>query len=238
MNGLMRRVLLAAITAMAMTGALAAPASAGILTASASDCGDETLTQPFAQLRRSGELQARRRRLVRGRHRRLDAGRRREGRLTATSRGRSAARATPSRSCCRPAAAAISPVSLRRARGADAALLRQEEPRAAARHLDAGRLGLRQDLARPHGPGAGRRRARQRPVEAHAADADRRQPAAAAARRPHAGGVPVHPACWGTGRSTTSTSIPPRYQVGASSGPAASGCGSAPPASPPRWRSA
>jgi hypothetical protein len=49
MNGLKRRILLAAITAMAMTGAFAAPASAGILTASASDCGDETLTQPFAQ---------------------------------------------------------------------------------------------------------------------------------------------------------------------------------------------
>jgi hypothetical protein len=49
MNGLIRRGLLAAITAVAMTGAIAAPASAGILTASASDCGDETLTQPFAQ---------------------------------------------------------------------------------------------------------------------------------------------------------------------------------------------
>jgi hypothetical protein len=49
MNGLIRRALLAAITAVAMTGALAAPASAGILTASATDCGDETLTQPFAQ---------------------------------------------------------------------------------------------------------------------------------------------------------------------------------------------
>jgi hypothetical protein len=49
MNGLKRRVLLAAITAMAMTGVLASPASAGILTASASDCGDETLSQPFAQ---------------------------------------------------------------------------------------------------------------------------------------------------------------------------------------------
>jgi hypothetical protein len=49
MNGLIRRALLAAITAVAMTGAIAAPASAGILTASASDCGDETLTQPFAQ---------------------------------------------------------------------------------------------------------------------------------------------------------------------------------------------
>jgi hypothetical protein len=48
MNGLMRRVLLAAITAMAMTGALAAPASAGILTVSAKDCGDESLSQPFA----------------------------------------------------------------------------------------------------------------------------------------------------------------------------------------------
>jgi hypothetical protein len=49
MNGIKRRALLAAITATAMTGAFAAPASAGILTASASDCGDETLTQPFAQ---------------------------------------------------------------------------------------------------------------------------------------------------------------------------------------------
>jgi hypothetical protein len=49
MNGIKRRVLLAAITATAMTGAFAAPASAGILTASESDCGDETLTQPFAQ---------------------------------------------------------------------------------------------------------------------------------------------------------------------------------------------
>jgi hypothetical protein len=48
MNGLMRRALLAAITAVAMTGALAAPASAGILTVSASDCGDETLSQPFS----------------------------------------------------------------------------------------------------------------------------------------------------------------------------------------------
>jgi hypothetical protein len=48
MNGFMRRVLLAAITAMAMTGALAAPASAGILTVSAKDCGDESLSQPFA----------------------------------------------------------------------------------------------------------------------------------------------------------------------------------------------
>lgn len=48
MNGLKRRVVLAAITAMAMTGAFAAPASAGILTVSETDCGDETLTQPFA----------------------------------------------------------------------------------------------------------------------------------------------------------------------------------------------
>ncbi|HEX5620273.1 MAG TPA: hypothetical protein VFX51_17770 [Solirubrobacteraceae bacterium] len=48
MNGLIRRVLLAAITAVAMTGAVAAPASAGILTVSAKDCGDESLSQPFA----------------------------------------------------------------------------------------------------------------------------------------------------------------------------------------------
>ena len=48
MNGLKRRVTLAAITAVAMTGAIAAPANAGILTASATDCGDESLSQPFA----------------------------------------------------------------------------------------------------------------------------------------------------------------------------------------------
>jgi hypothetical protein len=48
MNGLMRRITLAAITAVAMTGAIAAPANAGILTASATDCGDESLSQPFA----------------------------------------------------------------------------------------------------------------------------------------------------------------------------------------------
>ena len=49
MNGFMRRVVLAAITAVAMTGAIAAPANAGILTASATDCGDESLSKPFAQ---------------------------------------------------------------------------------------------------------------------------------------------------------------------------------------------
>jgi hypothetical protein len=41
-------VALAAITAVAMTGAIAAPANAGILTASVKDCGDESLSQPFA----------------------------------------------------------------------------------------------------------------------------------------------------------------------------------------------
>jgi hypothetical protein len=49
MNGFIRRAVVAAITAMAMTGAIAAPANAGILTASANDCGDESLSQPFAQ---------------------------------------------------------------------------------------------------------------------------------------------------------------------------------------------
>jgi hypothetical protein len=48
MNGLIRRGLLAATAAVATAMAFAAPASAGILTASATDCGDETLTQPFA----------------------------------------------------------------------------------------------------------------------------------------------------------------------------------------------
>jgi hypothetical protein len=49
MNGIKRRLVLAAITATALTGAIAAPANAGILTAPESDCGDETLSQPFAQ---------------------------------------------------------------------------------------------------------------------------------------------------------------------------------------------
>jgi hypothetical protein len=48
-NGFIRRALLAATAAIATAAVFAAPASAGILTASASDCGDETLTKPFAQ---------------------------------------------------------------------------------------------------------------------------------------------------------------------------------------------
>lgn len=48
MNGLKRRALVAA-TAVVASLAVAAPANAGILTASATDCGDETLTKPFAQ---------------------------------------------------------------------------------------------------------------------------------------------------------------------------------------------
>ena len=49
MNGLIRRAVVAAISVVAVTGAIAAPASAGILTAPAKDCGDESLSQPFAQ---------------------------------------------------------------------------------------------------------------------------------------------------------------------------------------------
>ena len=49
MNGIIRRALVAATAAIATAAVFAAPASAGILTASASDCGDETLTHPFAQ---------------------------------------------------------------------------------------------------------------------------------------------------------------------------------------------
>jgi hypothetical protein len=48
MNGFMRRALVAA-TAAAASLALAAPANAGILTAPVTDCGDETMTKPFAQ---------------------------------------------------------------------------------------------------------------------------------------------------------------------------------------------
>ena len=49
MNGIIRRAVVAALTAIATAAVFAAPASAGILTASATDCGDETLTKPFAQ---------------------------------------------------------------------------------------------------------------------------------------------------------------------------------------------
>ena len=48
MNGIIRRALFAATTAVATAAVFAAPASAGILTVSAKDCGDETLTQPFS----------------------------------------------------------------------------------------------------------------------------------------------------------------------------------------------
>jgi hypothetical protein len=47
MNGFMRRALVAATAAIASL-ALAAPANAGILTVSETNCGDETLTTPFA----------------------------------------------------------------------------------------------------------------------------------------------------------------------------------------------
>jgi hypothetical protein len=47
MNGFIRRALVATVAAGASM-AFAAPASAGILTTSATACGDETLTQPFA----------------------------------------------------------------------------------------------------------------------------------------------------------------------------------------------
>jgi hypothetical protein len=47
MNGLIRRVTLAAVAASVAAMAFASTASAGILTASAKDCGDETLSQPF-----------------------------------------------------------------------------------------------------------------------------------------------------------------------------------------------
>jgi hypothetical protein len=58
MNGLMRRVVVAAISAVAMTGAIAAPANAGILTAPAKDCGDESLSQPFAQFGDNAQYKA------------------------------------------------------------------------------------------------------------------------------------------------------------------------------------
>jgi hypothetical protein len=49
MKGFIRRAALAALAATAVTGALAAPANAGILTASATNCNDGPLTQPFAR---------------------------------------------------------------------------------------------------------------------------------------------------------------------------------------------
>ena len=49
MNGFIRRAGLAAVAAMVATMAFASTASAGILTAPARDCGDESLSQPFAR---------------------------------------------------------------------------------------------------------------------------------------------------------------------------------------------
>jgi hypothetical protein len=48
MNGFMRRGLLAATAAIATAMAFSAPANAGVLTMSATDCGDERLSTPFA----------------------------------------------------------------------------------------------------------------------------------------------------------------------------------------------
>jgi hypothetical protein len=48
MNGFIRRAGLAALAATMATMAFASTASAGILTAPAKDCGDESLSQPFA----------------------------------------------------------------------------------------------------------------------------------------------------------------------------------------------
>jgi hypothetical protein len=48
MNGFIRRASLAALAATVAAMAFASSASAGILTASAKDCGDESLSQPFA----------------------------------------------------------------------------------------------------------------------------------------------------------------------------------------------
>jgi hypothetical protein len=49
MNGFIRRAGLAAVAATLAAMAFASTASAGILTASATDCGDESLSQPFAR---------------------------------------------------------------------------------------------------------------------------------------------------------------------------------------------
>jgi hypothetical protein len=51
MNGFIRRTLVAAAAALVAAMAFASTASAGILTASAGDCGDETLSKPFAPWR-------------------------------------------------------------------------------------------------------------------------------------------------------------------------------------------
>ncbi len=48
MNGLIRRTLVAATAAAIAAMAFASTASAGVLTASERDCGDETLSKPFA----------------------------------------------------------------------------------------------------------------------------------------------------------------------------------------------
>jgi hypothetical protein len=58
MKGFIRRALLAAIAASVATMAFASTASAGILTASAKDCGDETLSQPFSRFGDNAQYKA------------------------------------------------------------------------------------------------------------------------------------------------------------------------------------
>ena len=202
MNGLMRRALLAAITAVAMTGALAAPASAGILTASAKDCGDESLSQPFASSatgRSTSSSRAATSRVAR----RLDADRRREGRV-----GQRAVegRRLGSRQVARPAGAAAAShrAGVRGPRRADAALLRQEEQRLCSRRSWCRSTSRRRSASSvpvPVGVVLGNGQWKATPPMLISRTCSRCSRATGRRSRSSS------PRCWVTGRSTTCTSI-------------------------------
>ena len=208
MNGLKRRVLLAAITAMAMTGALAAPASAGILTASATDCGDETLTQPFAQFgdRANYKLVRERRR-----SRPAPAAGRCVGGAKVVVRQRAVEgrrrRRTASRSSLPAGSSAISPVAcvglaeptLRFFAKKNRAPLLGVSTLAVSVYVKTS-LGLTVPV--PVGVVLGNGQWKPTPPMLIVANLLPLLPG-----RPHAGGVPVHPGARVTGRSTTCTSI-------------------------------
>ena len=177
MNGLIRRGVVAAISVVAATGAIAGPASAGILTAPAKDCGDESLSQPFAQFGDKSQYK-----LVQGGSfessladwtlmggAKVVSGNE-PWKVGGSGHGKSLVLPAGSSVITPPACVGLEEPTLR--------FFAKKNSGCSA--LDAGGLGVREDVARAGRPGAGRCPARQRSVEGNAQDADRRQPAAAA----------------------------------------------------------
>ena len=222
---------------MAMTGAIAAPASAGILTASASDCGDETLTQPFAQfgdranykLVRNGAFEngtdgwtlAGGAKVVSGNE---------PWKVGGSDHGKSLV--LPAGSTRDLAGLAASGSRSRRC---------ASSPRRTARRCSASRRSPSRSTSRPRSASPSRCRSAScsangqwKPTPPMLIVANL-LPLLPGDRTPVAFQfTPV----LGDWQIDDVYVDPAALQVGASSGRAASGCGSAPPASPPRWRSA